>query len=48
MLVVHLEDLDVPLVGRQGMRRLFDENTEKIDAEAHIAGLDDPGVTRSS
>ena len=43
MAVVHLDDLDVEVrVERLG--RLADEHGEEIDAEAHIAGLDDRGV----
>ena len=43
--MVHLDDLDVE-IGVERLRRLADENGEEIDAEAHIAGLDDDGVTR--
>ena len=44
MAVVHLKDLDVEL----GSKRLGDargQQREQVDAEAHIAGLDDGGMT---
>ena len=43
VLVVHLQDLDVP-VGAERTGRLPDENREKIDAEAHVTRLDDAGM----
>src|SRR5581483_12483234 len=40
VLVMHLEDLDVE-IGIEGPRRLSHQDGQQIDAEAHIAGLDD-------
>ena len=39
--VVHLEDLDVEILGLERLRRLLDQDGEQVDAEAHIAGFDD-------
>ena len=43
--VVHLEDLDVE-IGVERLRRLAHQGGEQIDAEAHIAGLDDDRMAR--
>ena len=43
--MVHLENLDVE-IGVERLRRLADERGEEIDAEAHIAGLDDHRLAR--
>ena len=44
--VVHFEDLDVEIVGVERARRLLHQHRQQIDAEAHIAGLDDRRVAR--
>ena len=43
--VVHLEDLDVE-VGVERFGDLAREGRQQVDAEAHVAGLDDGGVAR--
>src|SRR5690606_37943035 len=41
VLVMHLENFDVPLGGIERARSLLHEYTEQVHAKAHIAGLDD-------
>ena len=43
--VMHLEDLDVE-IGVERLRRLAHQDREEVDAEAHVAGLDDHGMAR--
>ena len=43
--VMHLDDLDVE-IGVERLRRLADEDGEEVDAEAHVAGLDDRRMAR--
>ena len=45
MAVVHLQNLDVEF-GPKRLGHLLGEARQQIHAEAHIAGLDDGGVTR--
>ena len=44
--VVHFQHLDVPVAGVQRLRRLAHQHREQVDAEAHVAGLDDAGMAR--
>ena len=44
--VMHLEDLDVEVARVERPRRLFDQDRQQVDAEAHIARLDDRRVAR--
>ena len=44
MAVVHLQDLDVEFRAERCARPLG-EKREQVDAKAHIAGLDDGGMT---
>ena len=41
--MMHLDDFDIPAIVER-LRRLPDKRRQQIDAEAHIAGLDDGGV----
>ena len=43
--MMHLEDLDIE-IRIERPRRLADETGEQVDAEAHIAGLDDHRMAR--